>query len=446
MHASVQTLGRSLAVDVAMIVLIFSSVTWATPLPFTAGTDAAVAMIAPGGVILIGFATGLYGGRLTSNAELLGRGSLAIALCLGAGMLGAASIDMSEELRLGLLIGAPLSGALMIAVRAARRSMSASAERRRTLFIIAPEAAQRYVLTQCHGASTRFVVSGQFTLPQDGAVRPADLARLEDFAARADANCTIVISGSFLGDKRVAASLLGCVDAGGRVETFAAFLAENFGRLPNDDAESLQGLLGSSSRPSTVKRTLERGIDIVLVIAFLVLAAPLMVLIALGIRLQDRGPVLYRQTRVGLNGRPFTVLKFRSMRIDAEADGSARWAQQNDARATAFGSFLRAHRLDELPQLFNVLRGEMSIVGPRPERPELVEILRQQIPLYDHRHRVLPGLTGWAQINFPYGASIEDAAEKTRYDLYYVQNRSPLLNLLILLQTMRVVIFAEGAR
>ena len=445
MDASVKALSRSLAVDAAIIALIFWLLTWATSLTVQAGTDVAVAMVAPGGIILIGFATGLYGGRLTSNAQLLGRGSLAVALCLAVGTLGAASIDMSEDLRLGLLVGAPLSGALMIAVRAARRSMSASAERCRRLFVIAPEAAQRYVLKQCHAPSARFVVSGQLTPPRDGEIRPADLARLEEFLARVDATCTIVISGRLLGETRLADPLLRCIDAGGRVETVAAFIAENFGRLPNEDAESLQGLL-IGSRPRSVNRALERGIDIVVVIALLVLAAPLMAMIALGIRLQDGGPVLYRQIRVGLYGRPFTVLKFRSMRTDAEADGSARWAQKNDARATAFGSFLRAHRLDELPQLFNVLRNEMSIVGPRPERPELVEVLRHEIPLYDHRHRVLPGLTGWAQINFPYGASIEDAAEKTRYDLYYVQNRSPLLNLLILLQTMRVVIFAEGSR
>jgi exopolysaccharide biosynthesis polyprenyl glycosylphosphotransferase len=446
MDSSVKALGRSLAVDAAIVALIFWLVTWATSLTVRAGTDVAVAMIAPGGVILIGFATGLYGGRLNTNAQLLGRGTLAIVLCLAIGALGAASVEMSEDVRLALLIGAPLSGVLMIAVRAARRSMSASEDRRRRLFIVAPEEAQRYIVKQCHGTATRFIPSGQLAPDQDGRLRPADIARLDDFVARADANCTIVISGGLLSEGCLADPLLRCIDAGGRVESVAAFLAENFGRLPNDDAESLQRLLISSARRRSISRVLERGIDIAVVIALLVLAAPVLAVVALAIWLQDGGPVLYRQTRIGLHGRPFTVLKFRSMRLDAEADGSARWAQQNDARVTPFGSFLRAHRLDELPQLFNVLRNEMSIVGPRPERPEMVETLRREIPLYDHRHRVRPGLTGWAQINFPYGASIEDAAEKTRYDLYYVQNRSPLLNLLILLQTMRVVIFAEGSR
>ena len=446
MDSSVKALRRSLAVDVAIIALIFWLMAWAMSLTVEAGTDVAVAMVAPGGIILIGFATGLYGGRLTSNAQLLGRGTLAIALCLAVGMLGAASVEMSDDLRLGLVMGAPLCGALMIAVRAARQSMSVPDERVRRLFIIAPEAAQRYILKQCQSTPMRFIASAGLAPGADARLRAADIARLGEFVARADANCTIVISGSLLSDRRLADALLRCIDAGGRVETVAAFLSENFGRLPNDDAESLQRLLTSAARRRSVSRVLERCIDITVVVALLVLAAPAMALIALAIRLQDGGPVLYRQVRIGLNGQPFTVFKFRSMRLDAEADGSAQWAQKSDARATPFGSFLRAHRLDELPQLFNVLRNEMSIVGPRPERPEMVETLRREIPLYDHRHRVRPGLTGWAQINFPYGASVEDAAEKTRYDLYYVQNRSPLLNLLILLQTMRVVIFAEGSR
>ncbi len=445
MDSSVKALRRSLAVDSVIIALIFCLMIWATSMSVEAGKDVAIAMMAPGGIILVGFATGLYGGRLTSNAQLLGRGSLAVALCFAVGILGAMFLDVSHDVRQGLLIGAPLSGAIMIAVRAVRRSLSASAEFGRQLFVIAPEGMRRYIRQQCHGAANRVFVVGEAVTDANGKISAADVARLEDFVAKADANRTVVVSSGVLADQRLSEPLFRCVDAGGRVETVADFLAENFGRLPNDETESLQRLLVSSTKPHPLDRALERSIDIALVVCLLVLTAPAMTLIALAIRLQDGGPVLYRQTRVGLNGRPFTVLKFRSMRIDAEACGAAQWAQKNDARATPFGAFLRAHRLDELPQLFNVLRSEMSIVGPRPERPEIVETLRREISLYDHRHRVRPGLTGWAQINFPYGASVEDAAEKTRYDLYYVQNRSPMLNLLILLQTMRVVIFAEGS-
>ena len=150
--------------------------------------------------------------------------------------------------------------------------------------------------------------------------------------------------------------------------------------------------------------------------------------------------------RVGEEGRTFAVLKFRSMKVDAESEGGAVWAQHNDVRTTRVGTVIRKYRIDELPQIFNVLRGEMSVVGPRPERPEFVEELNQKIPYYRERHCVKPGITGWAQLCYPYGASEEDAVEKLQYDLYYVKNRSVLFDLLILLQTAEVVLWGQGAR
>jgi lipopolysaccharide/colanic/teichoic acid biosynthesis glycosyltransferase len=159
-----------------------------------------------------------------------------------------------------------------------------------------------------------------------------------------------------------------------------------------------------------------------------------------------RDPVLYVQERVGLDGKPFNVMKFRSMQTDAEQAGQAIWAQQNDPRVTRVGAFMRKTRLDELPQLFNVLRGDMSFVGPRPERPVFVEELDERIPYYKQRHRVKPGITGWAQLCYPYGASVEDAKEKLQYDLYYLKNHSLLLDLIILLQTVEVVLVGDGAR
>ena len=190
---------------------------------------------------------------------------------------------------------------------------------------------------------------------------------------------------------------------------------------------------------------LQRMGDILTSIGLLVFTLPLMVLVALIVRLDSPGPVLYRQERVGLNGVAFTVLKFRSMRADAEARGPA-WAQAKDPRVTRVGSFMRRTRTDELPQLLNVLRGEMSFIGPRPERPHFVEQLAEAIPFYRERARVKPGLTGWAQVNYPYGASVEDAKAKLSYDLFYVQNRSILLDLSILFATVRVILFQEGAR
>ena len=191
--------------------------------------------------------------------------------------------------------------------------------------------------------------------------------------------------------------------------------------------------------------TMVRAFDLIVSLALLICTLPIIVFVAILVRLGSSGPVLYRQERVGINNLPFTLLKFRSMRTDAE-DAGPRWAQQKDPRVTSIGSFMRRTRIDELPQLVNIFRGEMSFIGPRPERPHFVAQLSQVIPFYEERSRVKPGLTGWAQVNYPYGASVEDARAKLSYDLYYVKNRTILLDMLILLSTIRVILFQEGAR
>jgi len=188
-----------------------------------------------------------------------------------------------------------------------------------------------------------------------------------------------------------------------------------------------------------------RFADLAISLSLLLFILPLMLVVGLLVRLEGAGPVLYRQERVGLGGRPFTLLKFRSMQADAEMRGPA-WAAQRDPRVTRVGSFIRRTRIDELPQLINILQGTMSFIGPRPERPHFVEQLAKVIPHYEQRARVKPGLTGWAQVNFPYGASVEDARVKLSYDLYYVKHRSTLLDLAILFSTIRVILFQEGSR
>jgi lipopolysaccharide/colanic/teichoic acid biosynthesis glycosyltransferase len=177
----------------------------------------------------------------------------------------------------------------------------------------------------------------------------------------------------------------------------------------------------------------------------IILLVPLFVLVGLLIKFDSQGSVFYRQMRVGFRGQPFMILKFRSMSQDAEKSGP-RWAEMNDPRVSRVGRWLRKLRIDELPQLINVLKGEMSLVGPRPERPMFVQELREKIPYYDLRHTVRPGITGWAQSRFRYGASIGDAHVKLQYDLYYVKNMSLALDFRILIETARVVLFAEGAR
>jgi sugar transferase (PEP-CTERM system associated) len=191
---------------------------------------------------------------------------------------------------------------------------------------------------------------------------------------------------------------------------------------------------------------LKRGFDIAVSLGLLVLTLPLLVVTACLIKLESSGPIFYHQARVGLHGRAFTILKFRSMREDAETDGRPRWAAERDPRVTRVGAIIRKLRIDELAQIFNVLRGDMSFVGPRPERPFFVAELSQAIPYYSERHWVRPGITGWAQVNYPYGASNEDAWAKLTYDLYYVKNRSIFLDCVILLQTARVIFWNYGAR
>lgn len=187
----------------------------------------------------------------------------------------------------------------------------------------------------------------------------------------------------------------------------------------------------------------KRVFDILVSVALLVLLSPILVLIAAAIRLDSAGPAIYRQKRMGQHGKVFTIYKFRSMHTNAEVDG-ARWAGQNDSRVTSVGRVLRVMRLDELPQLLNVVRGDMSFIGPRPERPEFADMLESSIPYYEHRHLVRPGITGWAQVMYPYGASVEDAREKLQYDLYYIKRYSLLLDIAILFKTVRVVLLGKG--
>jgi exopolysaccharide biosynthesis polyprenyl glycosylphosphotransferase len=194
-----------------------------------------------------------------------------------------------------------------------------------------------------------------------------------------------------------------------------------------------------------VSSVAKRLFDITASTLLLAFTAPVIALFAILVKLDSRGPAFFRQVRVGLYGEAFEVIKLRSMRTDAEADG-AQWAQKDDPRVTRLGKFIRKVRIDELPQTWSVLKGEMSFVGPRPERPEFVADLEDQLPYYAERHMVKPGITGWAQINYPYGASIADSRHKLEYDLYYAKNYTPFLDLLIILQTIRVVLWHEGAR
>lgn len=237
-----------------------------------------------------------------------------------------------------------------------------------------------------------------------------------------------------------------CRTQGVEILDLAGFYERTNAEVPIDSLKASWLVYGSGFVQGTARRTAKRVFDIVVSAGLLVIAAPVMLLAALAVKLDSAGPIIYRQERVGLRGRTFWCLKFRSMRTDAEKDGVARWATKNDSRVTRVGAFMRKTRIDELPQLISVLRGDMSMVGPRPERPAFVDQLRQQIPYYDLRHGIKPGLTGWAQVRYSYGASLEDARRKHQFDLFYVKNNSIWLDLIVLIETVTVVLFREGAQ
>jgi len=242
--------------------------------------------------------------------------------------------------------------------------------------------------------------------------------------------------------------LLTCRINGIDVVELITFLERETGKVRLDVLNPSWMIFSDGFRRTGLRNAVSRTLDVLCAMALLAVAWPIMAVVILAIKIEDglRAPVFYRQVRTGQDGRPFDLLKFRSMRTDAEADGVARWAGHGDPRVTRVGALIRKARIDELPQLLNVLLGDMRFVGPRPERPEFVAELSGVIPYYEERHCVKPGITGWAQLCYPYGSSQQDATEKLQYDLFYIKNRTLLFDLAILVQTVEVVLFHKGAR
>lgn len=233
---------------------------------------------------------------------------------------------------------------------------------------------------------------------------------------------------------------------GVHVNDFSSFLERETGRVDLDTVNPSWLIFSDGfSSGRMLSSAVKRLFDIVASLILLALTFPVILLFALIVKLDSKGPAFFKQERIGLFGEPFHLIKLRSMRVDAEKDG-AKWAAENDDRITRVGRFIRKVRIDELPQTWSVLKGEMSFVGPRPEVPKFVDDLQKEIRFYQERHMVKPGITGWAQINYPYGASTEDSRRKLEYDLYYAKNYTPFLDFVILLQTVRVVLWPEGAR
>jgi sugar transferase (PEP-CTERM system associated) len=280
-------------------------------------------------------------------------------------------------------------------------------------------------------------------VPASAIVAPGE--RLDLLAQREGVDEIVVALTERRGGAMPMRELLDCKLHGVRVSDVATYFEQNLGQIRIESASAGWLIFGEGFNQGFLRTLIKRVFDIVSALILLVLTLPLMLVTALLVKLESPGPVFYSQERVGLNGRVFKVVKFRSMRNDAEKDGVPRWATAGDSRVTRIGRILRKVRIDELPQLFCVLKGDMSMVGPRPERPYFVEQLVQDIPFYAVRHSVKPGVTGWAQVSYHYGASKEDTVEKLQYDLYYVKNHSLFLDVVVLFETIGVVLTGSGA-
>lgn len=397
-------------------------------------------------------ATGLYQrDQRDTPFGTLSRVTIGFALG-GAFMFGLSALVPGPEFERNLLGLAML--AAFIGVTACRLLYFDSTDERLARRILVLGAGQRAAdIARLRRASDRQGIrivgfipcQGDSTDAVDASVRLAIDMPLSDFAAAKHIDELVVAPD----DRRAGlpdAEMLDCKMQGIRIIGIDDFLERQLGRIRLSALRPSQLLYSDSLTNVIVRPWGKRSLDICASLVLLTLLAPVIVATAVAVRLDSRGPSLYRQKRVGRGGEVFTLYKFRSMRTDAEKDGVARWASDGDPRVTRVGAFIRRTRIDELPQLYNVLRGDMSFVGPRPERPEFVVALCEQIPYFELRHYVKPGLTGWAQVRYPYGASTDDARAKLEYDLYYIKNYSLFLDINIIVDTVQVVLWRKGAR
>jgi len=397
-------------------------------------------------------AVGVYGTEALQSIRFA-FARLVVAISLGVIFLSVMHFVMPDLTlwRSNSLYAMGLAFGLLITVRLVLGSMlGGEAFKRRLVVLGAGNRANRIrELEQKKGAG--FLIVGYIAMNDGEQVIPEAINRnaiynLADFVVRLNASEVVLA----LEERRNAlplGDLLRIKTTGVHVNEISTFLERETGRV---DLASINPSWLIFSDGFTAGRRLssfaKRLFDIVASAILLALTGPVVLIAALLVKLDSKGPAFYRQQRVGLYGQEFWIVKLRTMRTDAEVNGQAVWAEKDDPRVTRLGYWLRKLRIDELPQTWTVLKGEMSFVGPRPERRQFVEDLEQHLRYYAERHMVKPGITGWAQINYPYGASIEDSRNKLEYDLYYAKNYTPFLDLLILLQTVRVILWPDGAR
>ncbi|MDH5179795.1 MAG: TIGR03013 family PEP-CTERM/XrtA system glycosyltransferase [Gammaproteobacteria bacterium] len=404
-------------------------------------------------MLLSMIALGLYQARLQA-------GALGFLLRMSAGyLIGVVMLALlfylfqSLFLRRTVLIFAIIISFLAICViRLLLYNLDPEIFKRRVLVLGAGKNAKAIAELRRKTDQLGFTVLGYIHIRgEDDQVDPKSIINLnmslKDYALRNDIDEIILA----VGDRRKGFpihDLLDCKMSGVAVNDVLGFYERETGKIRLDQLHPSWLVFSDGFTQSGLRIYSKRIFDIIVSISLLILTLPVILLTMLAIWLESgcKGPVLYRQIRIGEDGKPFQILKLRSMQVDAEKDGLAQWAVENDTRVTRVGRFIRKSRIDELPQIINVLRGDMSFVGPRCERPHFVMKLSEDIPYYEERHRVKPGITGWAQLRYPYGSSVEDAAEKLQYDLYYVKNYSLFLDMLILVETIEVVLFGKGAR
>lgn len=403
-------------------------------------------------VVLMLYAMGLYAWHVAkSYFDLLIRILLALALALALYVLFAYAFGVLTLPLSAIAPGIPVSFVALALVHDGFLRIADLAHLKTHVLILGTGSnAKRLEALENRGRASRYRIAAFIDI-EDGenAVAPerivASPGDLLDYVRRTGVDEIVLAPqdrrGSLPLDALVAVRLTGVP-----VTPYASFCERAEGAVPLEELKPSWFFEGTGFRTGSWHMAGKRVIDVTASLTLLALTFPILALTAFAIKLESPGPVFYTQRRVGQLDRTFTLYKFRSMRNDAERAGQVQWARQNDARVTRVGRIIRKSRIDEIPQALNVLKGEMSFVGPRPERPEFVELLAKEIPFYRERHCVKPGITGWAQLNYPYGASVEDARRKLAYDLFYIKHFTLMFDLSVVLQTVRVVIWNAGAR
>jgi sugar transferase (PEP-CTERM system associated) len=440
--------------DVGLIIVAFLGVCWLmVPHEVSYAATATHGLSLLGSLLVINTASGLYRSEhYRSINQLCARAALALLLALPAAYvafsLSPAGFANLEEMRWLMMVC--VAGVIAHRVYAIHADRWAAPHSRILIFGAGSAAqlvARAITVADPHVEIVGYVPGPNettFVVDPDRTLRGAHT--LKDQAVALGITEIVVAVNERRGGSMPLRELLDCKIAGVKVSDLSTYFEKMLGQIRIDQLHAGWLIFGNGFSQGAFREIAKRLFDIVSSIVLLALAAPIMLIAAACIKVESRGPVFYRQERVGQDGATFSVLKFRSMRVDAEPDGKPQWACAKDDRVTRVGAFIRRFRIDEFPQLLNVLSGRMSLVGPRPERPFFVEQLTREIPFYAVRHSVKPGVTGWAQVRYQYGATVADAQEKLQYDLYYVKNHSLFLDVVVLLETIGVVVSGNGAR